>query len=88
MGVKADGIAGPKTLNATVTVSLTKNNRHAVVKPMQQYLNALGFDCGKADGIAGANFDRAVRAYQKAKGCVSDGEITAKGNTWKKLLEK
>lgn len=88
LGVTADGIAGPKTLAATVTLSRNKNNRHAAVKPVQRYLNALGFDCGKADGIAGQSFDKAVKAFQKAKGCVSDGEITAKGNTWKKLLEE
>lgn len=55
---------------------------------MQRYLNALGFDCGKADGIAGQSFDKAVKAFQKARGCTADGEITAKGKTWKKLLEK
>lgn len=88
LGVKVDGKAGPVTLAATVTLSQSKNNRHAAVKPVQQYLNALGFDCGKADGIAGPNFDKAVKAFQKAKNCVADGEITAKGKTWKKLLEK
>ena len=31
-------------------------------------------------------FDAAIKAYQKANGCVADGEITARKNTWKKLL--
>lgn len=86
IGAKVDGIAGNETLLKTVTVSKSKNNKHAVVKVIQKYLNALGYNCGTADGIAGSKFDSAVKAYQKANGCVSDGEITAKGKTWKKLL--
>lgn len=86
IGVTVDGIAGPKTLAKTPTVSKTKNPKHAVVKPLQKYLNELGFNCGTADGVAGAKFDAAVKAYQKANGLVSDGEITAKAGTWKSLL--
>lgn len=86
IGAKADGIAGNETLSKTVTVSKTKNNRHTVVKPIQKYLNVLGYDCGAEDGIAGAKFDTAVKAYQKANGCTADGEITAQKTTWKKLL--
>lgn len=86
IGAKVDGIAGKETLLKTITVSKTKNNRHAVVKPIQKYLNALGFSCGIEDGIAGTKFDAAVKAYQKANGCVTDGEITAQKTTWKKLL--
>lgn len=86
IGAKTDGIAGPETLSKTVTVSKEKNNRHAVVRPLQTYFNVSGYHCGSVDGIAGTKFDTAVKAYQKANGCISDGEITAKGNTWKSLL--
>lgn len=86
LGVKTDGIAGPITLSKTPTVSKTKNAKHAVVKPIQKYLNALGYNCGNADGVAGTKFDAAVKAYQKANGLVADGEITAKAKTWKSLL--
>ena len=86
-GAKVDGIAGPETLSKTVTVSRTKNNRHAVVKPIQKYLNTLGFNCGAVDGIAGKLFDSAVKSFQKANSCVCDGEITARNKTWKKLLK-
>lgn len=86
IGAKVDGVAGSETLSKTVTVSATKNRMHAVVRPIQKYLNALGYDCGTVDGIAGDKFKKAVVKYQKAKGCVADGEITAKQNTWKKLL--
>lgn len=82
-GAKVDGIAGKETLSKTVTVSKTKNNRHAVVKPLQTYLNFLGYNCGTVDGIAGSKFDGAVKVYQKDNGCVVDGEITAQKTTWK-----
>ena len=86
IGAKVDGIAGSETLSKTVTVSKSKNNRHAVVKPLQTYLNSLGYNCGTVDGIAGTKFDTAVKAYQKDNGCIADGEITAQKMTWKKLL--
>lgn len=86
VGAKADGIAGPETLSKTVTVSRSKNNRHAVVKPLQRYLSVQGYPAGTADGVAGAKFDAAVKAYQKTHGCIADGEVTAKKNTWKSLL--
>lgn len=86
IGAKVDGIAGKETLSKTVTVSKIKNNRHAVVKPIQKYLNTLGYNCGTEDGIAGVKFDTAIKAYQKANGCIADGEITACKTTWRKLL--
>ena len=86
IGAKVDGVAGNETLSKTITISAVKNRKHAVVKCIQAYLNALGYNCGTADGIAGAKFSWAVLQYQKANGCVADGEVTAKGKTWKKLL--
>lgn len=86
IGAKVDGIAGKETLSKTVTVSQFKNNSHKVVKPLQKYLNYLGYDCGTVDGIAGRKFTQAVKEFQRKNGCVVDGEITTHGNTWKKLL--
>ena len=87
-GATVDKIAGPETLSKTVTVSKTKNNRHAVVKPIQKYLYLLGYtEVGEADGIAGIKFDTAVKHFQRDNGCVADGEITARNKTWKKLLK-
>lgn len=85
-GAKVDGIAGTETLSKTITVSKTVNSKHVVVKPLQTYLNFLGYNCGIVDGIAGIKFDAAVKAFQKDNGCVVDGEITAHMTTWKKLL--
>lgn len=83
---KVDGIAGNETLSKTITVSRQKNNRHAVVRPIQKYLNSIGFNCGTVDGVAGIKFDSAVKAFQRANGCVIDGEITKSNKTWRCLL--
>ena len=54
---------------------------------MQRRLAALGYtSVGKIDGIAGVKFTQAVKEFQKDNGCIVDGEITARGKTWKKLL--
>ena len=86
-GASVDGVAGPETLRKTVTISATKNNRHAAVQAVQKRLSALGYtQVGEADGVAGAKFQEALEAFQKKTGCVQDGEATAMGLTWCKLL--
>lgn len=87
-GAEVDGIAGEETLSKTITVSAKKNYKHVVVKAIQKRLNALGYSCGEADGIAGSKFTAAVNKYQKnvLKYSDCDGEITAKGKMWKSLL--
>lgn len=85
-GANVDGIAGKETISKTITVSARTNRTHPVVGVIQTYLNVLGYNCGAVDGIAGPKFTAAVKAYQKANGCVADGEITARNKTWKKLL--
>lgn len=86
-GAGVDGVAGPETLGKTVTISKTKNTRHAAVKAIQKRLAALGYtQVGDADGWAGENFDKALKAYQLKAGCIADGEATASGQTWRKLL--
>lgn len=86
-GAKVDGIAGSETLSKTVTVSAKINRTHAVVKPIQKRLNALGFNCGAVDGIAGQKFTAAVIAYQQSKKAITDGELTARHRTWQHILE-
>ena len=86
VNVTMDGIVGPKTLAALPTVSCKTNRKHAVVKPLQCYLNQLGYFCGDADGVAGSKFDAAAKAWAKANGCVADGEFTAGGESWKRIL--
>lgn len=86
-GAGVDGVAGPETISKTVTISKTKNNRHAAVQAVQKRLAALGFtQVGEADGVAGEKFHQALTAYQLKTGCIADGEATAGGQTWRKLL--
>lgn len=87
-GSKQDGIAGDETVGNTVTVSASTNRKHPVVVPLQKRLNALGHNCGKADGIAGPKFTAAVNSYQRnVLGYKNlDGEITAGKKMWKSLL--
>ena len=87
IGAKVDGKAGSETLSKTVTLSASKNRKHAAVKPVQKWLYELGYtNVGTADGIAGTKFTSAVGNYQQDNGCYVDGEITAKNKTWRKLL--
>lgn len=88
LGAKVDGIPGPDTLNHTITISSKVNNKHKVVKYIQEYLYFLGYkEIGTIDGIAGSKFSSAVKHYQKDNGCVADGIITKKNKSWKKLLK-
>ena len=86
-GATVDGKAGPETISKTVTLSAKKNRKHAAVKPVQKRLSSLGYvEVGEADGVAGPKFTLAVKNFQTDNGCTSDGEVTAKNKTWKKLL--
>ena len=87
-GATIDGIAGPETLRRTLTLSVNKNRRHPAVKHVQKRLKTLGYiEVGSVDGIAGPRFTQAVKHFQKDNECVSDGIITAKNKTWRKLLK-
>lgn len=82
-----DGVAGPVTLGATLTLSSKLNRKHEAVRAVQMRLLALGYtEVGTADGVAGEKFTNAVKHFQRDNGCTADGEITARNKTWKKLL--
>ena len=86
-GATVDGIAGPETLNSTITLSAILNRKHEATRAVQRRLATLRYtSVGKVDGIAGVKFTKAVKEFQKNNGCEVDGEITARGKTWKKLL--
>lgn len=95
-GKDVDGIAGSKTLRLTPTVSETYNRHHAIVTPLERWLKELGYydgdieeDLGQTPTF-GAGMREAVKGYQYdnyEKIRVIDGEITAKCNTWKCLLQ-
>lgn len=88
VGAAVDGMAGPETLRKVPTISRLVNSTHPVVIPVQKRLYALGYvQVGNADGIAGSGFERAVKAFQTDNNGEADGEITAGGQTWRKLFE-
>ncbi len=45
----------------------------STVRDTQSQLNALGYDTGGVDGVAGARTDAAIRAFQAANGLAVDG---------------
>lgn len=45
------------------------------VKKIQNRLNKLGYNCGKADGIAGKKTKAAIRKFQRNKGLAVDGIV-------------
>lgn len=93
-GAKVDGIPGSNTLAHTITVSQKINRTHKVVTPLERYLKELGYYTGEIEAdkgktpIFGKGMENAVKQFQKAnKLPFVDGIITAKANTWKKLLK-
>ncbi len=61
-----DGIAGEKTLAAVKKYIIENGDSGQLTKWTQERLNNLGFDCGKADGIAGNKTMNAIAEFQKA----------------------
>lgn len=55
------------------------------VQYLQELLNKHGYNTGHADGIFGETTDKAVRAFQNAKGITVDGIVGEA--TWAKLTE-
>ena len=86
LNVDVNGVGDLKTLTMTPTVSQYKNRKHSVVRPLEKYLKTLKLYNGDIDGEAGPEFDTAVKKYQKQWMKKPDGELTAKGTTWKKIL--
>jgi len=54
--------------------TLKYGSKGSRVTLLQKALNELGYNCGKADGSFGAGTQKAVKAFQKAKGLSSDGK--------------
>ena len=66
---------------------LKKGSKGNSVKALQTLLIGYGYSCGSygADGDFGSGTEKAVKAYQKAKGLGADGVVGA--NTWGALLK-
>lgn len=55
------------------------------IRLVQSILNKLGYGAGVEDGILGTDTERAIRAFQEAKGLVVDGIVGE--NTWGTLMK-
>lgn len=79
-----------EALSKTVTISVSYNSTHALVKPVQKYLKAIGLYAGNVDGVYGKKTAAAVKEYQKkivkASTINQDGIITKKAATWRSFL--
>lgn len=69
---------GEYTLN-----DITYGDTGEAVKFLQQILNAAGYDCGDADGIAGAKTMKAIAEFQLAKRTTTCGH-----GTWNLLFDE
>ena len=79
---RVDGIAGPNTLVGCPTLGTA--SKGSITKLAQERLNALGYNCGSADGKNGPKTQKGIKAFQKAKGLPANGIVDRK--TWKALL--
>lgn len=57
----------------SVVFNLRRGSKGADVTKLQTALNALGYDCGTADGIFGAKTETAVRNFQRDHSLTVDG---------------
>ncbi|GIU07533.1 MULTISPECIES: lytic murein transglycosylase [unclassified Shewanella] len=71
VGHLADRINGAVALK--VAPPKMPNLSRARVKELQNQLNQLGYDVGKADGILGSKSVKGLQSFQKSQGLVADG---------------
>lgn len=77
-------------LSKTPTLSTSTGWNHKAVRPLQVYLQSLGYDLGSCgvDGQFGKDMKACIKKYQSDnKLPYADGKVTAKMYTWKKLLK-
>ena len=61
-----DGITGEKTLAECHKYTINKGDSGPLTRWVQARLNAIGFNCGAADGIAGEQTMTAIHNFQQA----------------------
>ena len=81
-GLAVDGLRGPKTLDACVTVK--HGARGNITRLIQERLNSVGFKLS-TDGIFGGGTENAVKVFQRNRGLSADGIVGR--NTWEWLLK-
>lgn len=95
LGTNSDRESFEKTVTINSSI-LCRNRSHALVTPLERYMKAFGYYNGEIEAdkgkkpIFGNGMKTAIKNYQQfvvkspVKYC--DGELTAKAQTWKKLL--
>lgn len=78
-----DGIAGIKTLAECHKYTINTGEKGPLTKWVQERLNALGYNCGTPDGIAGAKTMTAIHYFQQANRL---GVGYLGGSDWDKLV--
>ena len=91
----SDTASAKEIVSKTVTVSTSRNKSHEIVTPLERYMQALGYYNGRIEAdsgklpVYGNGMKKAIILYQanivRAKQKNQDGELTACGDTWKKL---
>jgi N-acetylmuramoyl-L-alanine amidase len=76
-------LMGPEAATAAVRPVLRRGSSGSAVLTLQRRLNALGYWCGRADGVFGHLTQQAVWALQKVAGLSRDGVVGAL--TWAAL---
>ena len=61
-----DGVAGTKTLSECHKYTINKGDSGELTRWVQARLNAIGFNCGAADGIAGERTMTAIHNFQQS----------------------
>lgn len=74
---KTTSTTSSKKTSKTTSKYATKTT----IKSIQNALNDLGYDCGKADGVMGSKTKKALKQYQK------DNDLTVDGKIGKKTCE-
>lgn len=83
IGSPADGVSS-ESIQENLVYQNTEPNTLAIgydreqVLEVQWYLNMLGYNVGKRDGIYGPDTRSGVISYQRDKGLVVDGELSDK----------
>lgn len=80
-GLAVDGLRGPKTLDACVTVK--RGAKGNITRLIQERLNSVGFHISM-DDIFGSGTENAVKVFQRNRGLSVDGIVGR--NTWDWLL--
>lgn len=81
-GLNVDGLRGPKTLDACVTVK--RGARGNITRLIQERLNSVGFHIS-IDGVFGGGTENAVKVFQRNRELSADGIVGR--NTWEWLLK-